>query len=127
MVNSIAHGSANAFLTLRVGIVARKYCESLSAPSRQLIRQSATVSALALVGQIARENGARIVQESWTVVRAAVGGSVDATVQGVKDATGKVVDATVSTAKTLGGAVASTARGLNQAAKKIDPRKEPGQ
>lgn len=127
LVNSIAHGSANAFLTLRVGIVARKYCESLTTPSRQLIRQSATVSALALVGQIARENGARIVQESWTVVRDAVGGTVDSTVQGVKNTTGKVVDATVSTAKTLGGAVASTARGLKQAAEKITPRKEPGQ
>jgi hypothetical protein len=127
LVNSIAHGSANAFLTLRVGIVARKYCESLTAPSRQLIRQSATVSALALVGQIARENGARIVQESWTAVRGAVGGSVDASVQGVKNTTGKIVDAGVNTAKSLGGAVASTARGLKQAADKITPRKGPGQ
>ena len=127
LVNSIAHGCANAFLTLRVGIVARKYCESLSAPSRQLIRQSATVSALALVGQIARENGARIVQESWTAVRGAVGGSVDASVQGVMNTTGKIVDAGVNTAKSLGGAVASTARGLKQAADKITPRKGPGQ
>ena len=35
MVNSIANGSANAFLTLRVGIVTRQYCETLTIPSSQ--------------------------------------------------------------------------------------------
>ena len=54
LVNSIANGTANAFLTLRVGIVARRYLEATAVPSRQETQRSATVSALALVGAIAR-------------------------------------------------------------------------
>lgn len=124
LVNSLANGAANAFLTLRVGIVARKYCESLTTPSRQDVRQSATVSALALVGQITKENGARIAQSSWNAVRDAVGGAIDSTVQGVKNTTGKAVDATVGAAKVLGDSIVSTARGVKQATEKITTRKE---
>jgi len=54
-----------------------------------------------------------------------VGGTIDSTVQGVKDTTGKVADASVISAKTLGDALVSTARSLKQAAEKITPRKEP--
>lgn len=125
LVNSIANGAANSFLTFRVGIVARQYCEALTVPSRQEARRSATVLALALVGQITKEHGARIVQSSWDAVRDTVGGGVDAVVQGVKETTDKVVDATASTAKTWGAAIASTARGVQNAAEKITARKEP--
>jgi hypothetical protein len=69
LVNSIANGTANAFLTLRVGIVARRYLEATAAPSRQETRRSATVSALALVGVIARENGALIAKNAWNAVK----------------------------------------------------------
>lgn len=126
LVNSIANGSANAFITLRVGILARQYCESLTTPSKAVVRRTATLSALALVGQITKESGAHIVQGSWNAVRDAVGGAVDSTVQGVKNTTGKVVDATVSTARTVGEAIASTSRGVMQTADKITARKEPG-
>jgi hypothetical protein len=116
LVNSMANGAANAFLTLRVGIVARQYCEATSTPSRNVVRQSATVSALALVGQITKENGARIVQSSWSTVRDVVEGAVDSTVQGVKDATGKIVDVTVTGVKGVVDSITSAARGAKQAA-----------
>lgn len=124
LVNSIANGAANAFLTLRVGIVARQYCEALTVPVRQEARRSATVLALALVGQITKENGARIVQSSWDTVHDSIGGGVDAVVLSVKKTTNKVVDATASTAKTLGAGIASTARGVQNAAEKITARKK---
>jgi hypothetical protein len=116
LVNSLANGAANAFLTLRVGIVARQYCESTTTPSRNEVRQSATVSALALVGQITKENGARIVQGSWSAVRDAVEDAVDSTVQGVRGATGRMVDATVTGVRGVVDSIASTARGAKQAA-----------
>lgn len=125
LVNSIASGAANAFLTLRVGIVARQYCESLTTPKRRDVRQSATASALVLVGQITKENGARVAQNSWGAVRDAVGGAVDSAVEGAKNVTDKAVDATVSSARTVGDAIASTTRGVLNAAGKIAPKKEP--
>ncbi|KAB2310681.1 DUF697 domain-containing protein [Betaproteobacteria bacterium SCN2] len=126
LVNSIASGSANAFLTLRVGIVARQYCESLVAPQRNTVRQAATVSALTLVREITTENGARVVQTVGGAIRDAVGGVVDSTVQGVKNATGKVVDTTVSTTMAVGGAISSKTKGVMKAAEKLTTRKEPG-
>ncbi len=119
LVNSIANGSANAFLTLRVGIVARQYCESLTTPSRMQVRQSATIAALALVSTIAQENGEHLVQSSWGAVRGALGEAMDSTVQGMKAAADKVVDVSVSSAQAVGGAVDSTVQGMRAAADKL--------
>lgn len=125
LVNSIASGAANAFLTLRVGIIARRYCESLTTPKRHDVRQAATASALLLVGRITKENGARVVQNSWGAVRDAVGGAIDSAVEGAKNATDKVVDATVSSARTVGDAIASTTRSVMNTAGKVASKREP--
>lgn len=123
LVNSIANGAANSFLTLRVGMVARQYCESLSAPARSEVRRSATVTALALVGEIVKDNSSRLVQGAWSAVRGGVGNAVDATVKGVKETSAKVVESTISTAKTLGSAVASTTQSVVD---KITPESKEG-
>lgn len=126
LVNSIASGSANAFLTLRVGIVARQYCESLVAPQRKTVRQAATLSALTLVREITTENGTRVVQTVGGAIRDAVGDAVDSTVQGVKNATGKVMDTTLNTTRAVGGAISSKTKDVMLAAEKLATRKEPG-
>ncbi len=41
-VNSLMSGSANAFLTLRVGMITKAYCGSLVARPRSSVRRSAT-------------------------------------------------------------------------------------
>jgi hypothetical protein len=46
-------------------------------------------------------------------------------VQSAKKATGKVVDATVNTAKTVGESISSTSRDLKSAAGKLTSRGEP--
>ena len=69
MVNSIANGSANAFLTLRVGIVSKQYCETLTSPDSQMIRKSATGEAFKLVGQITKDNGASLAKACWDTIR----------------------------------------------------------
>ena len=125
LVNSIANGSANAFLTLRVGIVTQQYCETLTTPSSQEVRKSATGLALKLVVQITKENGTRFAQASWTAASNTVGNAVESTVQGAKDTTGKMVDATVVKANSVGSAISSTALGIKKAVKKITERKEP--
>lgn len=84
LVNSLASGSANAFLTLRVGAVARHYCEATSALSRGAVRRSATAAAAAHVGRIARENGLLVVRGTWKAVRSAAGGSLESAVQGTR-------------------------------------------
>src|SRR5260370_12972827 len=65
LVRCISNGAANAFLTLRVGEVARRYCALTSRTSPELIRKSATAAAVQHLGRIVRENGALVVRKIW--------------------------------------------------------------
>src|SRR5881396_1172809 len=65
LVKCVSNGAANAFLTLRVGEVARRYCELTSKCPPELIRKSATAAAVQHLGRIVRENGALVVKKIW--------------------------------------------------------------
>src|SRR6267143_1911992 len=65
LVTCVSNGAANAFVTLRVGEVARRYCELTSRTSSELIRKSATAAAVQHLGRIVRENGALVVRKIW--------------------------------------------------------------
>lgn len=77
LVRCVSNGAANAFLTLRVGEVARRYCELTSRSSPELIRKSATAAAVQHLGRIVRENGALVVRKIWeSTGRALIEGGV---------------------------------------------------
>jgi hypothetical protein len=77
LVKCVSNGAANAFLTLRVGEVARRYCELTSRTSPELIRKSATAAAVQHLGRIVRENGALVVRKIWEATgRALIDGGV---------------------------------------------------
>jgi hypothetical protein len=65
LVKCVSTGAANAFLTLRVGEVARHYCDLTSRCSPDLIRKSATAAAVHHLGRIGRENAALIGKKLW--------------------------------------------------------------
>src|SRR5580765_484531 len=65
LVKCVSNGAANAFLTLRVGEVARRYCALTSRCPAELIRKSATAAAVQHLGRIVRENGALVVKKIW--------------------------------------------------------------
>ena len=102
LVNSLSNGAANAFLTLRVGLIAKAYCAAVSAPLENGVRKSSTMEALELVADIVKEQGGRIVEKSWQMVRNTFVDATEATVQGVKGALRKTADATFETARTVG-------------------------
>jgi hypothetical protein len=68
-VNSLLSGSANAFLTLRVGMIAKAYCGSLVAQPRTKLRRSATAEAAWLLSGIVKESGARVRDALWQEVK----------------------------------------------------------
>jgi Domain of unknown function (DUF697) len=77
LVRCVSNGAANAFLTLRVGEVARRYCELTSRCPPELIRKSATAAAVQHLGRIVRENGALVVRKIWEATgRALIEGGV---------------------------------------------------
>jgi hypothetical protein len=69
MVNSLLSGSANAFLTLRIGMIAKAYCGSLVAQPRTKLRRSATAESARLLSGIVRESGARVRDAIWAEIK----------------------------------------------------------
>ena len=80
LVNSVITGAANAFLTLRVGIIAKRYCGSLVLGEKRTVRRLATAEAARLLGSIVRQGTARLSRVLWEASK----GKVSGTVGGVK-------------------------------------------
>jgi predicted DNA binding protein len=67
ITNAVIQGSANAFLTLRVGVIARYYCASIVRPERSSLRHAAAVRASALLAIVLGESTYKVTR---AVVRA---------------------------------------------------------
>ena len=89
LVKCVSNGAANAFLTLRVGEVARRYCALTSRHSPEAIRRSATSAAVEHLGRIVRENGALVVRKIWTSTGRAL---IDSGVSKAEDIAGATRD-----------------------------------
>jgi len=89
LVKCVSNGAANAFLTLRVGEVARRYCELTSKCPPELIRKSATAAAVQHLGRIVRENGALVVRKIWASTGRAL---IDSGVSKAEDIAGATRD-----------------------------------
>jgi hypothetical protein len=89
LVKCVSNGAANAFLTLRVGEVARRYCEVTSRCPPELIRKSATAAAVQHLGRIVRENGTLVVRKIW---ESTAGGLIESGVSKAEDIAGATRD-----------------------------------
>ncbi len=56
ITNSVIQGSANAYLTLRVGVITKNYCASLTRQERSQLRRIASVQAAALLAKVLGES-----------------------------------------------------------------------
>jgi hypothetical protein len=79
VASSLVSGTANAFLTLRVGVVTRRYCGALTRPERRSLRRSAFAEAAGMLGSIATAGTKKVV----SAVARASGRTVAKTVTGV--------------------------------------------
>ncbi len=61
LVASIISGTANAFLTLRVGVVARRYCGAMTRPEKRSLRRAAFTEAAGMLGAIAGAGAKKVV------------------------------------------------------------------
>jgi len=86
LVNSIANGSANAFLTLRVGLIAKSYCAPVTRLDRQAVRKSATLAALSMLTAITQDKGAQVAKGVWSGITGTMGKAAGSAVDGAKKA-----------------------------------------
>ncbi len=73
LVNSVLTGAANAFLTLRVGIVARRYCGSLAISEKRALRRAASAEAAKLLGSIVKQGTTKVSKALWKASKGKVG------------------------------------------------------
>jgi hypothetical protein len=60
LASSVLTGSANAFLTLRVGMITKEYCRCTVKVEKRGLRRAATLQAAKLLGSIVRDGTARM-------------------------------------------------------------------
>ena len=91
-LNSVVSGTANAFLTLRVGLIAEQYCRPLVRPTRKTLRQRAVTRSAGMLGSIVAAGTSRV---GTAVVRASgrtVSGSPDRRRSQLKEAGGAIAE-----------------------------------
>ncbi|MBW8382726.1 MAG: YcjF family protein [Youngiibacter sp.] len=71
IANSITEGSLNAMLSLRVGAMTKRYCASTVEVNRKVLRRSATLDAVSMLGGIIKENSAIIVSSFGKAAKSA--------------------------------------------------------
>ena len=119
MANSIVIGSANAFLTLRVGMVAKGYCAPLVAQPRGVVRRAAVTQATRLLGEVVANGSAKVSKAVWDASRQGVSATASGVAGLAKDAGGTVA----GLAKGAGEAVAGLAKGVGDTAFSVVRRK----
>ena len=79
VVQSLVSGSANAFLALRVGIMAQEYSRGLVRPERGSLRRAATVKAAGALGAITATGSAAV----WSAIGRASSRTLTSAVTGL--------------------------------------------
>jgi hypothetical protein len=77
LASSVLSGSANAFLTLRVGMITKEYCRCTVRVEKAGLRRAATLKAARLLGAIVREGTVKLSKATMTASRAKLSQAFD--------------------------------------------------
>lgn len=94
VTNSIVSGTANAFLTLRVGIITRQYSNGRVTRDKKLIRKSAIAEAAALLGPAVLAGTARVLASFGSAAKNAVTGVAAKAGEAIRSAATSITGAT---------------------------------
>lgn len=78
LTNSIIEGSANAFLTLRVGAVTKNYCASLTSYNKRTLRRFASVEAAAMLTPVMNKSAKIVSKAIYNAAKKAGVGTLEA-------------------------------------------------
>lgn len=91
-VNSVLSGTANAFLTLRVGVIAREYSRALSRPQKGTLRRLAVAQAGGMLGSIAVAGAAKVSSAIGRATGKAVSGAISGAGRRIASTGGAIKD-----------------------------------
>lgn len=99
VMDSLFEGSANAFLTLRVGIIARKYCSSSGVWQRDKVRRSSTLEAAKMLNSIVAKGSTKVIAGVVLAAKKAGVSTLQSGGKAMVKAGGKIKDGITATAK----------------------------
>ena len=124
---SLLQGSANAFLTLRVGVIAKGYCGSVVLPSRPAVIRSATLQATKMIPSLVREASKQVGSALAKALRGRVveggAGVVRKVSEAIRGASGEV---SKGASQAAAGVWSKVRRGRKQQYK-VDRKQDEGQ
>jgi uncharacterized protein (DUF697 family) len=91
LANCVLSGSANAFLTLRVGMVAKRSCGATVLEPKAALRRAATLEASKHLGKIVSEGTAKLTSAIWKASVTKVGDVMNGASDYAKDAGSKLL------------------------------------
>ena len=112
VVSSVLSGTANAFATLRVGLIARDYSRAWIQPQRGTLRRNAARDAGPLLGEVVASGSTRILKMLPNRAGKAVTDAVTATGEGISSVGNKLGEAVAGTGKTVKEAATGTGKAV---------------
>lgn len=103
IMDSLLEGTTNAFLSLRVGIIAKKYCGSIEAFDKKRAKRRAYIEATEMLGKIVVQSSGKVIS---SVIKATKNAGVEtfkSGVQSVKNTGEKMKNSIVNASKNLLG------------------------
>ncbi len=99
VMDSLLEGSTNAFLTLRVGNITKKYCGSNAITNRKLIRKAALTESASQLTKVVSETSSRFIGGIVNATKKAGVETVKSGWEGIKNTSSKVVDSVAEAGK----------------------------
>jgi hypothetical protein len=86
VVNSLLDGTANAFLTLRVGLICQNYCRCINATNRNIIRRNSSLAAASMLGAIVLASAGTVSKAMIAAAKRAGEATVESATAGIRGA-----------------------------------------
>jgi hypothetical protein len=109
LVNSLLDGSANAFLTLRIGVLARRYCGLRPDNDRRVLARSAALESAGLLGAVVSRGAGRVAAMTRKLVLGSAAKGTTRAARGVADFGHSIFAKIFGLAGQAGAAAADTA------------------
>ncbi|MEL6558384.1 MAG: DUF697 domain-containing protein [Bacteroidota bacterium] len=103
IMDSLLEGTTNAFLSLRVGIIAKKYCGSIEAFDKRKAKRRAYVEASEMLGKIVIQSSGKVISSVIQATKNAGVETFKSGVETVKNTGEKVKNSIVNTSKSIFG------------------------
>ncbi|MDP2662727.1 MAG: DUF697 domain-containing protein [Dehalococcoidia bacterium] len=129
LTHAMVDGSANAFMTLRLGVIVKRYCSSYTGAKRPALRRLASAEAAAMLGSIVVESGAvvsKAVMGAFTKAgRAAISSRVEATKETFSAAVDTLAEVRDRTSQGISAPLSRGTSALGEALGKISRKPRP--